>query len=86
MLEGSALDWYSLMLTKYTLNSEWNIWKENFCETYADRSWAPVKNAILYKYLGGSLLDYAFKKERMLLDVNKKIDNNTLVNLMREKT
>ncbi|KAF9422693.1 hypothetical protein HW555_001687 [Spodoptera exigua] len=41
-LEDACLDWYSSMLIKYTVNSEWLTWKQNFCETYADRGWSPI--------------------------------------------
>lgn len=58
------------------------MWKENFCETYADKGWIPIRYAILYKYINGSLLDYALKKERILLEMNKTIDNSTLIDLI----
>lgn len=81
-LEGSCLDWYSSMLIKHTINSEWKIWRDDFCETYADKGWIPVKYAISFKYINGSLLDYALKKERILLEMNKAIDTNTLIDLI----
>lgn len=81
-LEDSCLDWYSSMLIKYTVNSEWSIWKKNFCETYADKGWSPVRYAILFKYMQGTLLEYALKKEKLLLEVNKSIDKATLINLI----
>lgn len=68
-LDESCLDWHSSMLIKYTTNSEWSIWKDNFCETYADREWSPVRYAILFRYKQGSLLEYAIKKERLLLEI-----------------
>ncbi|XP_043264018.1 uncharacterized protein LOC122404160 [Colletes gigas] len=81
-LEGSCLDWYSSMLIKHSLASQWETWKDNFCETYADKGWSPVKYAILYRYINGSLLDYALKKERILLEMNKSIDKCTLIDLI----
>lgn len=81
-LEGSALDWYSSMLIKLTLDSEWTTWRDNFCETYADKGWTPVKHAIFFKYMSGSLLDYALRKEKVLLEMNKSIDVNTLIDLI----
>lgn len=81
-LEGSCLDWYSSMLIKLTLDSEWKVWRKNFCETYANKGWSTVKHAISFKYLNGSLLDYALKKERLLLEMNKSIDTSTLINLI----
>lgn len=81
-LEGSVIDWYNSMLIRNTLTSEWNIWKENFCETYANKGWSLIRYAILYKYISGSLLDYALKKERILLEMNKTIDDCTIINLI----
>ncbi|XP_069364722.1 uncharacterized protein [Maniola hyperantus] len=81
-LEDSCLDWYSSRLIKCTVNSEWSTWKENFCETYADRGWSPVRYAMLFKYRQGSLLEYALKKEKLLLEVNKSMDNTTLIDLI----
>lgn len=81
-LDDSCQDWYSSMLMKYTLNSEWSIWKNNFCETYANKGWSPIRYAFLFKYRQGSLLEYALKKERLLLEVNKLIDKPTLIDLI----
>lgn len=81
-LEDSCLDWYSAMLIKYTINSEWSLWKKNFCETYADKGWSPIRYAMLFKYRQGSLLDYALKKERLLLEINKNMDKPTMIDLI----
>lgn len=81
-LENNCKDWHSSMLIKNTLNSEWIIWKENFLETFADKGWTPIMHAINYKFLNGSLLDYALKKEHLLLETNKSIDKITLINLI----
>ncbi|XP_041980224.1 uncharacterized protein LOC121733888 isoform X2 [Aricia agestis] len=81
-LEDSSKDWYSSMLIKHTINSEWDIWKQDFCETYADKGWSPIRYAMLFKYRQGSLLDYALKKEKLLLEINKSIDKQTLIDLI----
>lgn len=81
-LEDSCLDWYSSMLIKYTINSDWTVWKQNFCATFADKGWSPVRYAILFKYRQGSLLEYALKKERLLLEINKFMDTSTLIDLI----
>lgn len=81
-LDDSCVDWYSSMLIKYTINSEWQTWKENFCETYADKGWSPIRYAIQFKFRQGSLLEYALKKERLLLEVNKSMDRVTMIDLI----
>lgn len=81
LLEKQCLDWYTSMLIKYTINAGWELWKTNFCETYGSKGWSQIKYAYTYKYQGGSLLEYATKKERLLLEINSKIDTQTLINL-----
>ncbi|XP_063897118.1 uncharacterized protein LOC135118607 [Helicoverpa armigera] len=81
-IEDSCLDWHSSMLIKHSINSEWTIWKKNFCETFADKGWSPIRYAMLFKYKQGSLLEYAIKKERLLLEINKTIDKVTLIDLI----
>lgn len=81
-LEDSCLDWYSSMLIKHTVNSEWTIWKQSFCETYVDSGWSPIRYAMTFKYKQGALLDYALKKERLLLEINKSMDKTTLIDLI----
>lgn len=81
-LEDSCQDWYKSMLIKYTINSEWGNWKKSFCETYVDKGWSPIRYAFLFKYRQGTLLDYTVKKERLLLEVNKLLDKQTLIDLI----
>lgn len=70
------------MLIKFTVNSEWTVWKNNFCETYGNRGWSKVKYAFTFRFQAGLLLEYATKKERLLLEVNKYIDTQTMINLI----
>lgn len=81
-LEKQCLDWYNSMLIKLTVKSEWPVWKENFCETYGNKGWSQVKYAFAFKFQAGSLLEYATKKERLLLEINRQIDTQTLINLI----
>ena len=69
-------------MMRLTLESEWELWKDNFSETYTDKGWVPVRNAISFKYISGLLLDYALKKERLLLEMDQTINQKTLINLI----
>ncbi|KOB66552.1 Uncharacterized protein OBRU01_21063 [Operophtera brumata] len=82
LLEKQCLDWYTSMIIKFTVNLEWAIWKNNLCETYGNKGWSTVKYAYTFKFQGGSLLEYATKKERLLLEINKEIDTQTMINLI----
>lgn len=81
-LEKPCLDWYSSMVTKLTVNSEWKEWKENFLEVFKNRGWDAVSYALAFRYKEGLLIDYAMKKERLILDMNKSIDPTTLIDLI----
>lgn len=82
LLEDACKDWYSSMIIKHTIDSDWAIWKKSLNETFADRGWSPIRYAMNFKYLQGSLLDYALKKERLLLEINKAIDKCTLIDII----
>lgn len=81
-MDKSCMDWYSSMIIKLSLDSEWSTWKTKFCESFANKGWSPVTYALLFKYKDGSLLDYAIKKEKLLLDMRRSIDAGTLVDLV----
>jgi hypothetical protein len=81
-LEYSSVDWYSCMLIKNTVESEWSKWEKNFCETFANKGWSPTRYALTFKYQAGSLLEYALKKEKLLLEIRKSIDTGTLIDLI----
>lgn len=81
-LEKSCTDWYASMMIKFTLQSEWTEWKSNFVETYANKGWSSSKYALAFKYQSGSLLEYSIKKEKLLLEVRKTIDQGTMIDLI----
>ncbi|ESN98616.1 hypothetical protein HELRODRAFT_162051 [Helobdella robusta] len=47
-----------------------------------EKEWNQVTYALLFKYKDGSLVDYAIKKEKLLLDMRTSIDTGTLVDLI----
>lgn len=81
-MDKSCVDWYSSMIIKLTLDSDWTIWKNKFCESFANQGWNQVTYALLFKYKDGSLVDYAIKKEKLILDMRRSIDTGTLVDLI----
>lgn len=82
LMEDSAIDWYNSMLIKNTIDSEWSVWKNSLLETFSNKGWSSVRYAFNYRYKQGSILEYALKKERLLLEVNKSIDTKTVINLI----
>lgn len=81
-MEHSSVDWYSCMMMKLTIESAWEKWEKSFCETFGNKGWTPIRYALSYKYQAGSLLEYALKKEKLLLEVRKSIDTGTLIDLI----
>lgn len=81
-LDKPCLDWYSSMMIKLTINSEWSEWKDKFLETFKNRGWDIVTYALAFRYKEGLLIDYAIKKERLILDINKSIDSKTMIDLI----
>uniref|UniRef100_A0A6P7HHF1 Uncharacterized protein LOC114348786 n=1 Tax=Diabrotica virgifera virgifera TaxID=50390 RepID=A0A6P7HHF1_DIAVI len=81
-LEKASIDWYSCMILKFTVESDWEDWKNNFCETFGSKGWSQIRYAHTFKYQTGSLLEYAIKKEKLLLQVSKSIDTSTLIDLI----
>ncbi|CAK9834608.1 hypothetical protein ANTRET_LOCUS11116 [Anthophora retusa] len=82
LMEESTMDWYNSMIIKNSINSEWITWRNSLCETFLNKGWSPVRYAFMYRYKQGSILEYALKKERLLLEINKSIDTQTLINLI----
>lgn len=78
-MDKTGVDWYSSMIIKYTLNSDWTLWKNKFCESFANQGWNQVTSALLFKYKDGSLVDYAIIKEKLILEMRRSIDRGTLM-------
>lgn len=81
-MEKGAIDWYSCTLLKLTIQANWTEWKKSFCDTFANKGWSSIRYALNFKYQAGSLLEYAIKKEKLLLNVRISIDNGTLMDLI----
>ena len=79
-LEPNVGEWYSGTLSKLTINETWIQWKKSFLEVYSDKSWKTVYYAYTFKYLTGSLLDYAVKKERLFLETESTMSNQLRIN------
>jgi len=56
---------------KLTVETKWNTWEKNLCNLFAIKGWSPFRHALAFKYQAVSLLDYALKKEKLLLEENQ---------------
>ncbi|XP_070169590.1 uncharacterized protein [Polyergus mexicanus] len=81
-LDKSCSDWHSATLTILTMEAGWSEWKKRFLESFADKEWSTGIYAIYYRYKEGSLIEYAMRKEKLLLDMDNDISQKTLVLLI----
>lgn len=80
-LEDSAADWYKG--TNLLLQSEsWQLWQKAFLEAFAPRGWSLSNTAFSYRWLAGSLSDYALRKFNLLASYNPKMDESTRIALI----
>lgn len=81
-LHGAALEWYSVFLKINKLSHAWKFWKASFVDTFGSKSWSEIALAYTYKYLGGSVLDYALKKRNLLIDIDPDLSTRSQINLI----
>lgn len=79
-VSGSVKDWYETNLKKIGLTGSWDSWKYSFLNVFVDKGWSIVRKAFSYKYLGGSLIDYALAKEKLCLEVESKSTETSRIN------
>ena len=58
------------------------MWKKNFCKTFANKGCSSIRYILSFRYQTGSLLEYAIKKEKLLLQISKSMDKRTFVDLI----
>ena len=79
-LNGNAIDWYEATLRKLSIKEQWSEWRDSFEKTYADKDWDSVLYAYNFKYINGSLMDYALKKQRLIMDTERGITEQSIIN------
>ncbi|KAK0072596.1 hypothetical protein PV325_011126, partial [Microctonus aethiopoides] len=67
--KNSALDWYNVFVKQNSLLN-WEAWNNAFIDTFSAQSWIDIAYAYNFKFYNGSLLGYALKKRRLLLEVD----------------
>ena len=71
-LEDELHDWYDACALKFEPN-DWATWRQSFVEAFSSRGWSDIRFAYGFKYMHGSLVTYANKKEKLLLEIDKKM-------------
>lgn len=80
-LTDSALKWFSVYVKQNPLTN-WELWYNSFIDTFSVQSWTDIAYAYNFKYLNGSLLDFALKKRYLLLEVDEDMSLNSQINLI----
>lgn len=80
-LEKAALDWYNVFIKQNSLLN-WEAWNNSFIDTFSAQSWLEIAYAYNFKFYQGSLLEYALKKRKLLLEVDDSMSINTQINLI----
>ena len=66
-LDGLPVYWY-ITAKKTIRDGPWPMWKKDFLFAFGANGWSNVVEAINFRHLNGSLVEYAFKKHNLLLD------------------
>ena len=78
-LVDGALDWFKSNSIKLK-DETWNVWSASFLKVYSDKGWAKIRFAYNYKYLAGSYVDFALRKERLILEVESRTSQYATIN------
>ena len=80
MLDASD-DWYKANISQLPMN-DFGEWRSSFIKVFAEKGWSRVEYALAYKYITGPLADYAIKKLRLLLEVERHMTVESRINLI----
>lgn len=81
-LDISLADWFSINQKRLGLTAPWKDWKSDLISTFGDSSWKPIRYAFNFKYFSGSYIDYAIRKEKMLLDLDRNLPDLMILDLI----
>lgn len=81
LLKEIAIDWYSAVHIKNG-DKDWNLWKKSFLSVFGFKNWQVIRYAYAYKYQSGKLIDYALKKQRLLLEIEPKMTDMSMIHMI----
>lgn len=81
-LESSLNDWFAVNQRRFPETATWKEWREKLISTFGDNSWSPIRYAFNFKYYSGSYIDYAVRKEKMLLELDRDISDLMILDLI----
>lgn len=81
-LDGTAKDWFSSKVITIGLDVDFDTWKKSFLDSFRETSWHKSREAYSFRYIGGSLVDYALRKENLLVNIREKFPTDILIDLI----
>lgn len=73
-LEGYALEWYDSC--RQTIDHDrWELWRDSFLDSFSDKGWSAARAAFSFHFIAGSLSEYAIKKQNLLINLHRNIDD-----------
>lgn len=81
-LEGTAKDWYASRVMSLGLDESFNRWRKCMLESFRETGWRKHREAYTFRYIGGSLVDYAMRKENLLVHLRKDFPIDILIDLI----
>lgn len=80
-LKDSASLWYDATRRKLQ-QASWYHWTTSMRDIFGVRNFAAVRAVYNFKYLSGRFIDYALKKENLILDLDPKITESTRIDMI----
>ena len=77
-LEGAAIEWYQSTHIIFK-DASWERWRSSFLEAFAQKGWSDARSAFSYRFIPGSLSEYALKKLNLLFSSNSRMDEDTKI-------
>ncbi len=81
-LDPSMEDWFSVNQRRLPSSAQWTDWKAKLIVTFGDSSWKPIRQAFNFRYLSGSYIDFAVKKEKLLLELDRQLTDLMILDLI----
>lgn len=80
-MQGPTEDWYKATSTQLSFD-DFGQWKRSFLKVFDEPGWLKITFALGFKYIGGSFAEYAMKKLRLLLEVERGMTVETRIMLI----
>lgn len=68
-LDGTAKNWFSSKIVTIGLDVEFETWRKVILDSFRETGWRKHREAYSFRYIGGSLVDYALRKENLLVNI-----------------